>query len=105
MGPEDNMKQDASVNVKLWVTGGFAFGALIAIMNWLFFYTLPESPMVHAVQGFLIVVGMPAQLLTLLCVQDGNIYAFTVVSYLMEILQWTVLGLIIGYWRYRKETK
>ena len=99
------MKQDNSVNLKLWVAGGFGFGVLIALMNWLLFYTLPDSPIVHAVQGVLIVVGMPAQLLTILCVQDGNIYAFTVVSYLMEIIQWTALGLIIGYWRYRKAEK
>ena len=99
------MNQENSVNVKLWVAGGFVLGVLMAIMDWLFFYTLPDSPRVHSMQGFLIIVGMPAQLLTVLCVQGSNIYALTVVSYLMDIVQWTALGLIIGYWRHRKAEK
>ena len=99
------MNQENSVNVKLWVAGGFGVGVLMAIMNWIFFDTLPDGPIVHATQGFLMIAGMPAQLLAVLCVQDRNIYALAVLSYVMVIFQWTVLGIIIGYWRYRKAEK
>ena len=101
----DIMTQADSKTIKVWMAWGFAFGSLMAILNWLCFYRLPECPATYAIQTILIIVDYPAQLATLLIVLNRNIYVLSAMIYAMVILQWTACGFLIGYFRILKRNK
>ena len=82
----------------LW---GFGFGVVNNIAYYCFFDIAPEGMLVHQVQVVLLTINYPASHFALLCLPDGNIYVFIAASIVMVLLQWTLIGLAIGYWRYR----
>ena len=81
---------------------GLGFGILMTILNWIVFYALPDGDVAHALQAVLVFASKPATLVTDFITQDGNIIVYFVLSILMVILQWTTLGIIIGYWQCRR---
>ena len=92
-------------NIFLWATRGLGMGVLLVVLEWIFAYCLPDVPIFRAILTALALASAPASHLLLFFMPDGNLIALFVLRYMFIIIQWTLLGSAIGYWKYRKQNE
>ena len=82
--------------IKKWTGIGFLFGIAMNFLNWNVFYRDADGPVIHILQSVLGAIAKPSEWAVDYCVPIPHIYLLVVGDILMLIVQWTVIGTIIG---------
>lgn len=82
----------------LW---GLWFGAANNIINICVFYIVPEFPLGNLVKLILTAMVYPVTYFIFLFWPNGNLIVVFMVQIMAVFIQWMLIGLAIGYWRYR----
>lgn len=82
----------------LW---GLCFGVVNNILNICIFYIVPDFPLGNLVKLILTAMVYPVTKFIFLFLPNSNLVVLFVMQIMAVLLQWMLIGLAIGYWRYR----